>query len=51
MSASFLFEAEPTVRPDVQSLIKRLRLPLGFAARLAPEVRAPYRRIWVKPEK
>ena len=36
---------------DVQSLIKRLRLPPGFAARLAPEVRAAYRRIWVKPEK
>ena len=35
---------------DVQSLIKRLKLPLGFAARLAPEVRAAYRRIWVKPE-
>jgi hypothetical protein len=35
---------------DVQSLIKRLRLPLGFAARLAPEVRAVYRRIWVKPQ-
>jgi hypothetical protein len=35
---------------DVQSLIKRLRLPLSFAARLAPEVRAAYRRIWVKPQ-
>src|SRR5436190_5705944 len=35
---------------DVQSLIKRLRLPLGFAARLAPEVRTAYRRVWVKPE-
>src|SRR5438309_6624660 len=35
---------------DVQSLIKRLRLTLGFAARLAPEVRAAYRRVWVKPE-
>jgi hypothetical protein len=35
---------------DVQSLIKRLRLPRGFAARLAPEVRAAYRRVWVKPE-
>jgi hypothetical protein len=35
---------------DVQSLIKRLRLPLGFATRLAPEVRAAYRRVWVKPE-
>jgi hypothetical protein len=35
---------------DVQSLIKRLRLPAGFASRLAPEVRAAYRRVWVKPE-
>lgn len=35
---------------DVQGLIKRLRLPLDFAARLAPEVRAAYRRVWVKPE-
>jgi hypothetical protein len=35
---------------DVQSLIKRLRLPLSFAARLVPDVRAAYRRIWVKPE-
>jgi hypothetical protein len=35
---------------DVQSLITRLRLPLSFAARLAPEVRAAYRRVWVKPE-
>jgi hypothetical protein len=35
---------------DVQSLIKRLRLPLSFAARLAPEVRAAYRRVWVEPE-
>lgn len=35
---------------DVQSLIKRLKLPLGFAARLAPEVRAAYRRVWVKPQ-
>jgi hypothetical protein len=35
---------------DVQSLIKRLRLPLDFAGRLAPEVRAAYRRVWVKPE-
>jgi len=33
---------------DVQSLIKRLDLPLGFAARLAPQVRSVYRRIWVK---
>src|SRR5205085_10142753 len=35
---------------DVQSLIKRLRLPLGFGGRLAPEVRAAYRRVWVKPQ-
>jgi hypothetical protein len=35
---------------DVQSLIKRLRLTRGFAARLAPEVRPAYRRVWVKPE-
>jgi len=35
---------------DVQSLIKRLRLPLRFASRLAPEVRSAYRRVWVKPE-
>jgi hypothetical protein len=35
---------------DVQSLIKRLRLPVSFAARLAPQVRAAYRRVWVKPE-
>ncbi len=35
---------------DVQSLIKRLRLPLRFAARLAPEVRAAYRRVRVKPK-
>lgn len=34
---------------DVQSLIRRLRLPLGLSARLAPEVRAAYRRVWVKP--
>ena len=36
---------------DVQSLIKRLRLPLSFTSRLAPEVRAAYRRVWVKPER
>lgn len=35
---------------DVQTLIQRLRLPRSFAARLAPEVRAAYRRVWVKPE-
>ena len=34
---------------DVQSLIKRLRLPLSLANRLAPQVRAAYRRVWVKP--
>jgi hypothetical protein len=27
-----------------------LRVPLAFAAHLAPEVRAAYRRVWVKPE-
>jgi hypothetical protein len=32
---------------DVQSLIKRLRLPLGFANRLAPAVRPAYRRLWI----
>jgi hypothetical protein len=34
---------------DVQSLIKRLKLPLGFAKRLAPEVRPAYRRLWIQP--
>ena len=33
---------------DVQSLIKRLKLPLGFANRLAPEVRPAYRRLWIQ---
>jgi len=33
---------------DVQSLIKRLRLPLEFANRLAPEVRPAYRRLWIQ---
>ena len=33
---------------DVQSLIKRLKLPLGFANRLAPEVRPTYRRLWIR---
>ena len=33
---------------DVQSLIKRLKLPLDFANRLAPEVRSAYRRLWIK---
>jgi len=32
---------------DVQSLIKRLKLPLSFATRLAREVRPAYRRLWV----
>src|SRR5690349_2176322 len=34
---------------DVQSLVKRLKLPLGFASKLAPAVRAAYRRLWVRP--
>jgi len=34
---------------DVQSLIKRLKLPLGFSSKLAHEVRAAYRRLWVRP--
>jgi hypothetical protein len=33
---------------DVQSLIKRLRLRLDFADRLAPEVRPAYRRLWMQ---
>ncbi|HEV2394641.1 MAG TPA: hypothetical protein VG146_19995 [Verrucomicrobiae bacterium] len=33
---------------DVQSLITRLKLPLGFAKRLATAVRPAYRRLWVK---
>ena len=33
---------------DVQSLIKRLKLPLAFANRLAPEVRPAYRRLWIQ---
>jgi hypothetical protein len=33
---------------DVQSLVKRLNLPLDFANRLAPEVRSAYRRFWIK---
>ena len=32
---------------DVQSLIKRLKLPLGFAQRLHPAVRSAYRRLWI----
>jgi hypothetical protein len=31
---------------DVQSLVARLKLPLTFAAKLAPSVRSTYRRIW-----
>jgi hypothetical protein len=34
---------------DVQSLIKRLKLPLSFANRLALEVRPAYRRLWIRP--
>jgi hypothetical protein len=33
---------------DVQSLIKRLKLPLEFANRLAPAVRPAYRRLWTQ---
>jgi hypothetical protein len=33
---------------DVQGLITRLELPREFGARLASEVRAAYRRVWVK---
>jgi hypothetical protein len=33
---------------DVQSLIKRLRLPRRFANKLAREVRPAYRRLWVQ---
>ncbi len=33
---------------DVQALIKRLKLPRGFANKLAPEVRPAYRRLWVE---
>jgi hypothetical protein len=33
---------------DVQSLIKRLRLPLSFSNKLAREVRSAYRRLWVQ---
>jgi hypothetical protein len=33
---------------DVQSLIKRLKLPLNFANRLARPVRPAYRRLWVQ---
>jgi len=56
MNAALLFEAEPMVHPNVLEAyekairVKRLRLPLDFATRLAPEVRTAYRRVWVKPE-
>jgi hypothetical protein len=33
---------------DVQALIKRLKLPLDFARKLVPEVRAAYRRLWIR---
>jgi hypothetical protein len=33
---------------DVQSLIKRLKLPLDFADQLAPEVKPAYRRLWIQ---
>ena len=33
---------------DVQTLIKRLKLSLNFANKLAPEVRPTYRRLWVE---
>jgi hypothetical protein len=33
---------------DVQSLIKRLKLPLEFANQLALEVRPAYRRLWIQ---
>ena len=35
---------------DVQSLIKRLRLPLSFAAPPGAGSQAAYRRVWVEPE-
>lgn len=46
--ASFL-SAKDRLRDaaDVQSLVKRLKLPLSFASRLAPQVRTAYRRLWV----
>jgi hypothetical protein len=46
--ASYL-SAKDRVRDaaDVQSLIKRLKLPLDFANRLAPAVRSAYRRLWI----
>jgi len=56
MNAALLFEAEPMVHPNVLEAyekairVKRLRLPLDFATRLAPEVRTAYRRVCVKPE-
>jgi hypothetical protein len=33
---------------DVQSLIKRLKLPLNFANKLAPSVRSTYRQLWIR---
>lgn len=33
---------------DVQSLVKRLKLPLEYASRLAPEVRPAFRRLWIQ---
>jgi len=47
--ASFL-SAKDRLRDaaDVQSLIKRLKLPRNFAERLAPEVRLAYLRLWVE---
>ncbi len=58
MNPALLFEAEPMVHPNIldayeqavriQTLIKRLKLPLGYANRLAPEVRPAYRRLWVE---
>lgn len=33
---------------DVQSLIKRLKLPRSFANRLAPAVRPTFRRLWIR---
>jgi hypothetical protein len=46
--ASYL-SAKDRVRDaaDVQSLIKRLKLPLSFANRLHPAVRSAYRRLWI----
>lgn len=35
---------------DVQSLIKRLKLPRHFANRLAPEVSHAYQRLWIQSQ-